>query len=70
MILNDFAAAALVFCTLIVGVAAAKMHSDAKEAEVAKAAAAAGLVQEVVVTDGHGTYVLWVKPREPAKVEK
>jgi hypothetical protein len=66
MIINDWACVALIFCTLIVGVAAVKIQYDAKEAEVAKAAAAAGLVQQVIKFEGYSPQVLWVKP----KVEK
>jgi len=70
MILNDWACIALVVCTLIVGGTAARIHYQHTEMETAKVAAAAGLVQQVVVTEGHGTYVIWVKPGSPMKVEK
>lgn len=70
MILNDFACFAIIAAVGAVCICAGVVHSQYRDMEMAKAAAAAGLVQQVVVTDGHGTYVLWVKPGEPVKVER
>ena len=57
---------AVVACCVTVGVIC---HNN-NEAEVAKAAASAGLVQQVVKVSIHNPIVIWVKPPAAPLVEK